>query len=286
MAACWSKGTFSQRLGFVAQVAPRVLAQWSGGHAGLKRRLLIWFAAQPAEWQNDVTAYTAMRLLPTLSQPILRELQSAQHKNGRVVLATAAPDLYARLLADRIGAVACIATTGQPGLGWSELLAERKAEACRKWLRENLGDRPFHVTVMTDHADDLPLLHIADHAVLQAPPRDLARLRAALSGVPELTWQRITEIDVQAEQDRGGMWLWFDDRPEGPFDHWEVSTILSKHRHARLYAGNGIWRPIGPGQSLSPAGLRADCPRPPSSRERLVIYLRRRVLRDWLGIFH
>lgn len=286
MASCWKKGSGGQRFGLSLQVAPRVLGKLAGGHASLKRRILTWFAAQPPLWQEAVIAHTVSRLMPTISLPILRILQDIRSEGGYIVLATAAPDVYARTLATQIGAVTCLATVGRPGPGWKELLAAQKSQACKAWLMDTYPERAVHVTVLTDHPDDLPLLELADHAVLQASAAGLDHLRAQMAKRPTPQIQEITTIDVHAVQEGGGMWLWFDDRPEGPHNHWEVRTILSKHRHARLYAGEGVWRPIRPGQKLVPVGLRRDCPRPPSSRERVIIHMRRRIIRDWLRIFH
>lgn len=287
LAAAWSLAGAGRRLELAAGIAPRMLGRVGGGHAGLKRRVLSWYWRLEVPLREAIIERTVNRLQRTFSQPVLSLLRNEGQKGARVVLATAAPDVYAGRIQSLIGADACIATPGQPGPGWGELLGDAKARACRRWLQDHqLSDGPTEVTVVTDHPDDLPLLRLADHAVLQNSARDMDLLEQAIRALPDGHRTRITRIDTLAAQSTGGSWLWFDDRPEGPLDDWEIRMILSKHRHAHLYTGDGRWQWIGPGQPLTAAVRRRDCPRPPSSRRRLAIHLRRRVLRDWLGLYH
>ncbi len=276
IAAAWAKGGLRQRVTLGCALLPRLLGQLSGGHAGMKRRVLTWFSRQPQPWQHNVTQSTLRRLHATLSQPVLAALRRYADAGAKVVLATAAPELYARPLADSIGATDCIATAAYPD--WQEMLAQRKAQACQQWL----GTQKAYVIVLTDHADDLALLGLADEAVIVGPQARWQSLRSQLGPAPPALYH----IDTDAGQNHGGYWLWFDDRPSGPHDSWEIKTILSKHRYAQIYQGQGKWRKIGPGMALLPAVTRRDCPRPPSTRKRLMVHINRRVQRDWLGIFH
>jgi phosphoserine phosphatase len=278
MASAWVMANAVQRLALSSSVLPRALGRFSGGHAGLKKRVLARFSRQPQLWQASVIQMTMRRLQVTLSQPVLAALRAYAGDGADIVLATAAPDIYARPLAQSIGATDCIATSADTTTGWQELLAQRKAEACKQWL----APQTRHVIVLTDHADDLALLRMADEAVIVGPMAQFNAIHAQLSHNPPV----LHHIDTDAGQNHGGYWLWFDDRPSGPHDRWEIKTILSKHRYAQIYQGNGQWRRIGPGMALLPAVLRRECPRPPNSRQRLMVHINRRVQRDWLRVFH
>lgn len=292
LSACWKFSSSAGRVGLAMRLAPRILGRIGGGHAGLKRRILNWVTSQSQDWQDRVVAHTMARLRHTFSAPVLRHLDHFRAGGALVVLATAAPNLYASRLAVEVGADDCLATPTKPGPGWAELLGERKAQACAEWLERHMPPgSPRQIVVITDHSDDVPLLEMADMAVLQATSHAMDEIVLRISAERAIGAYQpptITRIDVLAPQhdEGGGYWLWFDDRPEGPVDVWEIKTILSKHRHARIYAGNGRWRLIRPGEPITPAERRHDCPRPPGSRQRLIFHLRRRVMRDWLGLFH
>ena len=283
LAALWTEATPLQRLSLAPALLLRAGGRWTGGHAGMKRRVLDWVLRQPEDWRRRVVDRTVARLRPTLSAPVMAELDAIRARGGRVVLATAAPELYACDMARIVGAEACIATTRLAG-PFRELIRETKAEACRDWLfRQGDDGIACHVTVISDHPDDVPLLAMADRLVVQAPSRRYAEILAALPPAPGRV---CIHLDPVAGQEEGGYWLWFDDRPCGPIDRWDLHMILSKHRHALIYSGGGKWRRIGPGQPVEPAARRVDCPLPPSSGHRLRAHLGRRVIRDWLRIYH
>ncbi|EAQ06424.1 haloacid dehalogenase-like hydrolase [Yoonia vestfoldensis] len=288
LASAWSLSGAGGRLNLFARVAPRALGRVGGGHAGMKRRALDWYWQQEPPLRQAIVERTVRRLSYTLSQPVISLLRDTARQGARIVLATAAPDVYTGHMQVLVGAESCLATPGRPGPGWQELLGEAKARACQTWLKDNTNSDGGHdVIVVTDHPDDLPLLRLADKAVLQGSPRVLDMLEGAIRAQPDGARTEVARIDVlSAQAPGGGYWLWFDDRPEGPLDYWELKTILSKHRHAHLYAGDGRWQWIGPAQPFSAAVRRRDCPSPPSSRMRLAIHFRRRLLRDWLGIYH
>jgi phosphoserine phosphatase len=282
ISSIWCGANFKQKLSFSLLILTRLLGSASGGHAGFKRRILNWFGEQNSRWKVAVVDRVLRRLKATISEAVMREILSFKEQGAQIVLATAAPDIYARAMGLSIGVDHCIATDGLPGEGWQELVGPAKAEACRLWLETNRTESGPHIVVITDHRDDLPLMAMADEVVIQAVTSEIASISETLA--PHSL--KLRPLDVAAAQSDGGYWLWFDDRPKGPLDIWEVYTILSKHRHAQIYEGRGRWRRIGPGNPLAPAVLRRDCPRPPTSRERILIYYRRRLLRDWLGLFH
>lgn len=282
IAEMWKGCRGRRRLELVAILATRLPGSVLGGHSGMKRRLLEWVGRQPQDWQAAITERTVEALRPTLSQPVMARLADYREKKAVIVLATAAPLIYAGDIAAIAGADEVLATTAQRGV-FTELIREAKADACAAWMARRGGRHVFRrVVAITDHADDLPLLRMADHVVLQCTRTRRQGILDALRPTGKTT----DFIDPVEAEEGGGYWLWFDDRPVGPLDRWEVRTVLSKHRHARLYAGRNAWRRIGPGEPLEPAVLRRDCPLPPPMRHRLGYAICRRVLRDWLGIFH
>jgi phosphoserine phosphatase len=214
-----------------------------------------------------------------LSVPVLNLIEDARQRGDWVILATAAPAVYARPLAETLGFDTCLATSAGANEPGEELLGEKKAEAVRKLLADRNLQRA-HLVVVSDHLDDLPLFRMADEYVLHADDLTAALIEQSLR-LPATA--RLNP--VAAEHD-GGIWMWFDDRPVGPLDRWEVATVLSKHRYSLIYVGEGRWARVQPGDSLDPAVLRATCPRPPGVRQRVTTSTRRRVVRDRLGIFH
>ncbi|WP_194093925.1 HAD family hydrolase [Marivivens aquimaris] len=283
LSVIWKNAGAWERFRFLLLLAPRILGQFGGGHEAMKRRTLSWFAAWPDARRRAVIDETLSRLERTTSAPVLTGLARLRDDGAQIILATAAPDLYAAPLAASLGA-SCLATRSSVGPDWHELLGTRKAEAAARLIEADEDPAGVRVVVLTDHSDDLPLLRLADEAVIQAPTQSFAAMAAELTatGARPLLFH----IDPLEPQDGGGHWLWIDDRPWGPHDDWEVRTVLSKHRHALLYAGNGQWRRIGPGKPLVPTTLRRDCPRPPGSRARLTTAIRRKILRDAFGIYH
>lgn len=287
LSQAWVLGRFTQRVGLGCRVLMRGLGRFSGGHAGLKRRVLRWFAQQESPWRDRVCARVVSKLDHTVSQPIRRQLDALRAQGAHLVLATAAPDIYAAPLARRAGFDSWIAT---PDIGvpdWHELLGARKSQACLAWLETQDMDATCIVT-LTDHPDDLPLLALSDAVVLQTTPSHHGRILDGLAP-PRPDIDHIDPVSADEDDEggeNGGYWLWFDDRPEGPINAWEMHTVLSKHRHAALYVGDGHWTRIQPGDPIEAGVQRRDCPLPPSSKRRLLFHLRRRLLRDVLGVFH
>lgn len=215
----------------------------------------------------------------TFSAPVLREIAKANESGVPVMLATAAPALYAAPLAKSLNIPICLATES-PSL---ELLGDAKAVAVQEWLTA-VGTSPaaVHMTLVTDHPDDVPLMRISSTVLIQATPDRVAQIAKSLEGYSVV----VRHIDSVSEQDSGGFWIWFDDRPSGPHDVWELRTILSKHRYALAYVGAGRWTRIRPGERLDELVPRSECPTVPGMRQRLTTLTLRRVVRDRLGIFH
>lgn len=280
----WQHGGVTARRSLLAASMLRAGSQGTSGRQLMKHRVIeLYSRLEPARADAVLTA-TVDACLAQISAPVLSLVRSRADAGWSVVLATAAPAVYAEVLAARLGFDACLASSMTPGGPDEELIGERKAAAVRAWLAERVAsadaDGSVPVLVVTDHRDDLPLMALADEVALQGSAEERAAIEARLPHPPTV---RLDPVEKQAD---GGLWLWFDDRPSGPHDRWEVSTILSKHRYALLYAGGGVWRRVLPGSSLAAGAGRSSCPRPPSARQRVSVGARRRIVRDRLGIFH
>lgn len=249
----------------------------------MKRFILQKFGEADLGSQRVIVKRTLDKMDWTLSRPVLQKIAAYRDEGWCTVLATAAPECYARPFSEAFGFDDCIASP--PVLGdepWEEMIGLRKAESCKAWADAIALDGIAEFAAITDHPDDLPLLRLASRVVIQAPPKDADWLVGHLSCATD-----VFQIDpIGGCGDRGGMWLWIDDRPAGPCDVWEVRTLLSKHRYALLYRRDFRWERALPGDSLDDAAIRIDCPRPPTAMARVSIAARRRIVRDFLGIFH
>lgn len=277
--AIWRLGGWRARGGLFLAASERLIRRDSSGRVRMKRRVLLAFGRVPDDSRAAVVQAVIDDVTRTLSEPVLRVVERWREAGGDVVLATAAPDCYAQQIASDLDFRDVIATPTDVSESWVEVLGTEKAERCVDWLAVNAPRAT--VGVITDHLDDVPLVGRADTVWVQGTARDLEAIRVGGRGpfAAEL-------IDAESPQEGGGMWLWFDDRPSGPHDVWEVRTILSKHRYGLIYIGSGRWVRVRAGDDLGVAVQRRNCPRPPSTKDRLSIDLRRRAVRDRLGVFH
>lgn len=277
----WLKGGSRLRWGLVKAAFVRLLA-CRDPRVRMKRSILHAFFRSPVDRRQAVVNHTLRKMTPTISRPVLERISSYRDKGWYAVLATAAPECYARPFAEILGLDDCLASPEvEYPEDWFELIGARKAEACKAWAAGVVERAPVEIAAITDHPDDLPLLRLCSHVVIQAPPADAEELIHVLS--EKVSHEHIDPVGVDRT---GGMWLWINDGPSGPFDEWEVRTILSKHRYALLYRSDMSWRRALPGQSLHDAATRLDCPRPPGARIRVSVAARRFVVRDLLGVYH
>ncbi|HSJ78989.1 MAG TPA: HAD-IB family phosphatase, partial [Erythrobacter sp.] len=102
----------------------------------------------------------------------------------RLVMITAAPEIYAAALAEALGFEDCIATRHLRDAA-GNLLAlidgennygANKVDRIEAWLAaQGLARDGLHITAYTDHASDAPILNLADAGVLvgrYARPQD------------------------------------------------------------------------------------------------------------------
>ena len=247
----------------------------------MKRQILAAFARSCDGSQRRVVDETLASMRLTVSVPVLERIREWMASGNQVILATAAPEILARPFAAEFGFSDCLSTRMPVDDGWEELIGEKKAAACWEWLQRGGRAAEDGYVVLSDHADDLPLLARAKQIVLQAPPLQAGAITALLSGE-----QEIDQIDPCEAQVGGGIWLWFDDAPKGPYDVWEVKTVLSKHRYSLIYCGSGGWQRTRPGAPLDRAVKRIYCPYPPSTTRRITILGRRNIVRNQLRVFH
>jgi len=280
LGALWRGGGAVARVLMVQAFLLRC-ARGDSGRLAMKARLMRAFEGRSPERQDIIVGAVLGRLRRMVSTPVLQRVRDLSEAGWIPVLATAAPDFYARPFAEELGFFRdCLATPPVADVAWRELSGDAKADVCAEWLDARGGAE--RIAVITDHADDLPLLRQADLAVLQTWGEPLRNIQAALS-----PGKRVEVIDPVAPQEGGGYWLWFDERLSGPHDEWELKTILSKHRYALLYtAPPSRWVRIGPGVPFRDATKRVVSPPPPPLASRFAITLRRALVRDALRIFH
>lgn len=278
LSVAWRLGGVRLRAGLFFAFARRAVSSRPDRRWKMKQSVLRAFTRLDPMRQRAITEGVLVRLQQMLSQPVLREIDRARDADVPVILATAAPALYARPFAEALQLSECLATDS-PAL---ELIGDDKARAVLEWMAASGTPAEADLTVVTDHRDDLPLMQIASHVVLQGTPTEIRAIEGAIAD----TTIAVSHIDAVSEQTQGGHWLWFDDRASGPYDVWELRTILSKHRYALGYVGAGRWTRVQPGRPLEHLVARRESPRPPAMRQRIKIMARRQIVRDRLRIFH
>lgn len=151
-------------------------------HRRLKSLFLrVW--AQTGGSSAEATEYAEWLRVRYLNERVHEFVRAALTAGEPVVLATAAPELYASPFAARLG-MTVIATKPPDGNALcDETIGIRKAVKLREWLANQPGEHTL--TVITDHSDDEPMLALAHHCVIVGPNprlRSLAgnRLRQVL----------------------------------------------------------------------------------------------------------
>jgi phosphoserine phosphatase len=241
-----------------------------------KAHLMSWFARLPPEVQQRAVEETVSSANSAVSPPVIAVMDEWRAKGAVVVLATAAPDAYARDIARNVGADEVICSHERDGV-WVENVGGQKAAACNQWLKRHQGDGGL-IGAVSDHADDVPLFQIADRAYIHAPTHKAASL-AALAGLGHSRWWAIDPVSAQPG---GGWWFYVRGRTWGPLEDPEARILLSKWRECLAYTGDG-WIPANKGfRAISPV-MRRDPPMLPSVEERTRMevrtWLRRRMLR-------
>lgn len=124
-------------------------------HAEAKQRILA--VATSRTGRRFVGRFVERLVERHLRDSVYSLAMEERQKGSLVILATAAPALYAEDIARYTGLDGCIATP----LGGPENMGAEKARRVEEWLHEN-GARLE--AVLTDHSDDLPLMRLASAA--------------------------------------------------------------------------------------------------------------------------
>lgn len=124
-------------------------------HSEMKKRILV---ATRKIMTNDNLDLLVRGLLGRLNVDVFNKLERYRADGYRVLLATAAPEIYARSLAEALRFDGCVATSdvAPENEAWNENVGEVKLASVRDYVSSVEG----HISVvMTDHYDDLPLMH-------------------------------------------------------------------------------------------------------------------------------
>lgn len=276
----WKWGGGALRLSILRASFSRAVGR--SGRVEMKRRILGTFGNLPESRRQVIIDATVEMVMPVMSAPVVKLVREWQLTSDPIVLATAAPEVYASVLAERLGISDCLGTLLPVGGQFCELMGENKQRALEKWLVSKRLDRSgARLVIVSDSADDLPLMKSADEVHIQSSKAALQRIEGQLPAHLSRN-----HIDTEGPQPEGGIWLWFDDKPLGPLSVYEVRIVLSKHRYCLVYEGASHWTRLSPGESLGRAVRRVECPPPPATAQRVLLLMKRRVVRDKLGIFH
>lgn len=263
----WRHGPARLRAVLVSALMRRVIVR-SYDRVCMKRDILL--AVDECDSRDAITADVITRLMANLSVPIMARLEHYRSQEWLVVLATAAPDMYAEAVADQLALDGCLCTPTYQAEGvWTEVSGVAKRAACEDWLAQN-GLALTARAAMTDSVDDLPMLALCHEVTLQGSPRQLARIRASLR--PDVPVQ---EFDTESSQPGGGYWLWYEDGTQGPFEGMAMKSVVRARRsHAMIYVEPGVWVAARRLRSRSRSPIaRLSSPRPPSPFQRLVCLL-------------
>ena len=119
-------------------------------------------------------AFAAAEVAGNIAPGALRTMQEDRAKGASLILLTAAPDIYAPAIAQKLGFDDCIASRHKrDDTDWLAAIDGRNnygAEKVRRveaWLSVQGIDRAdCHITAYSDHASDAPIFDFADKAVL------------------------------------------------------------------------------------------------------------------------
>lgn len=137
--------------------------------------LLVGKVVRAPTLQPRIDAFVERQLAQNIQPGARRQIAADKVAGVRLVLVTAAPEIYADALAKALGFEACIATRHQRNSAGDLLNAiagennygANKVARVEEWLAaQGLARGDVHFTAYTDHASDAPILNFADAAVL------------------------------------------------------------------------------------------------------------------------
>lgn len=143
-------------------------------HSEMKRRILC--LTQPYMTDDDIRELTK-KLLHRINPSVLNELEGYRSRGYLILLATAAPQLYAGSIATAMHFDGCVATQDffSDDESWHENVGEAKLASVCDYLSSCGGQVSV---VMTDHHDDLPLLryNTGKNLLVNPSPKTLTTL--------------------------------------------------------------------------------------------------------------
>ena len=138
-------------------------------------RLLVGRVVTSPALQPRIDAFIARQLARNIQPGARASIAADRAAGARLVLVTAAPEIYAEALAAALQFQACIATLHQRDAAGNLLAAidgennygAEKVRRVEAWLAEQgIARADCHITAYTDHASDAPILDFADRGVL------------------------------------------------------------------------------------------------------------------------
>ena len=137
--------------------------------------LLVGKVVRSAALQPRIDAFVARQLERNIQPGALAQIAADRAAGTRLVLVTAAPEIYAEAMAQALGFDACIATRHRRDAAGNLLCTidgennygSVKVARVEAWLAASgLARENLHITAYTDHASDAPILTFADKGVL------------------------------------------------------------------------------------------------------------------------
>jgi phosphatidylglycerophosphatase C len=155
-------------------------------------RLFIGARFSDAVRDDLAQAFAAAEVHDNIAPGALRTMAADRAAGAALVLLSAAPDIYAPIIAQNLGFDDCIATRhGRADTDWLAAIDGRNnygAEKVRRveaWLSaQGIERADCHITAYSDHASDAPIFNFADEAVL------VGRHHAPQSGWRQEDWER------------------------------------------------------------------------------------------------
>ena len=267
----------------VALAFSRRIALGAYDRCAMKRDLIAFAESLPHETQDRLVTRIWQRLVPATSSDVCAVIEEWREAGAAIVVATAAPALYADRVVSEFGFDDAVATEAGAGKArWRECFGEEKARRCEGWLLRNAAPRS-RVGVITDELDDLPLVQISDQAMLVMEDDRFAQ---ALTSDGGLGPGSVIQLDPTVEAPGSGLWLWFNGGHIGPLTQWDARLMLSKHRYALVYQRRSGWRRVRRRNDLAEAAERPSPPPAPQPLKRWSIAIRKHLVRDRLRVFH
>ena len=149
--------SYKNRILLVYDCLGRLFRMYS--HSEMKRRTLARIYSLHTE--DDICRFVDLWLVPICSKVCINALIDWRHKGAYLVLATAAPDIYAEEIGRRFGFDKVVSSK------WTPLKAFEECKCEEKMRRVCISIGSLEILAMySDNDNDIPLLKIAKKAYL------------------------------------------------------------------------------------------------------------------------